>query len=509
MPSKENNLGLHNDIKSFLYPPLPPKGTLLLTTFGLDEIVLVELLKTARLDSRYRIVVFHDIIKRLNPGYLKIAYPNSKVIGIRLPSSKGISCPVFHSKVWVILSSRRRISRVAVHSINLTRYHLSDPARTVESFWYRKKLDLTLPPSPIFRSLYKGLNQSRLRIPPETWIINETVDGRVTIRCSRQSAGDEIKKHLLDFPATLQAGAPFISTRVLQDLGINPELVPIKCGFIEKRGRTISLHAKLILQNRAVLAGSPNLTAQAMRISQNPVNHETVLILKRSGRPLEKAMHSFPKLDIADDVTETPGDDPDLFGEDWEKERRLADNGPNSIQLELVPKEKIAQIRLVGKLSGAHVICLHWDPSGVKETSNHLVLVARRGRIRVPKKKQPHLVELVLRPPVIVEGKRNSSSKPIWRRELDLGDLWRELTHGSIKEGRSSSEGSTERGSKNQNQSHKIFEDVREIRDYILAHDARNIKWLWWILRFQSTKPSLQNIPTWIQILRKERQRNA
>jgi len=328
-----------DNVRQFL-ADLPDKGMLFMTSFGLDEIVLKKLLDDAYVPKDYQIYVFYDIIKHLNPGFLCHYYPNSKLIGIRLNSSKRkkFRCPVFHSKVWMVLSCKWRICRLALHSINLTRYHLSSPEQTIESFWFRKNLDLPLPRVTVFQLIRKSFHKKikRISIPPETWVIEEFKNNRVSIKCSPKSVGDIIRGEIAsnENEKWIMAAAPFVNIKALAALNLNHEKVPIRYGSIQRKGRTLALHAKVLIRDEKVITGSANFTQQALMVSQKPINHETILVINRCGKPIIKVLEKFPKIKTGQETGEIPGDDPEIIGiRNWEEKRRLTDKGPEAVIL--------------------------------------------------------------------------------------------------------------------------------------------------------------------------------
>src|SRR4030042_5345416 len=134
-----------NQIKKF-FEGIEKDSALIFTTFGLDEMVLVQLLRQHKISPRRRIVVFHEIMKHRNPGFLRTHYPNSKVVSVELSRRRTDKyCPIFHSKIWgEISSSTDRCKRLAVHSINLTRFHLDNKKKTLESFHLIDGLNISL-----------------------------------------------------------------------------------------------------------------------------------------------------------------------------------------------------------------------------------------------------------------------------------------------------------------------------------------------------------------------------
>ncbi len=504
-----NKLHIADGIRGFL-DRLPDQGILLFTTFGLDEIAVERLLKDAKVPQDYRIVVFHDIIRHSNPGFLHTSFPSSKTIAIRLPPRKQFRCPVFHSKVWMVLSPKRRILRLAVHSINLTRYHIASPEQTFESFWCRRDLDLPLPPSRIFRAIRQETDPSRIPTAAETWIVSESRDGVVSFKRSPRSAGDEIQKYLSreDHGLWLIAAAPFVNYRALADLGMDHARVSIRSGPLQREKRSMFLHAKALVRAGAVIGGSANLTQQAMMVAGKPVNHETVLFLSRPGKAIARILNKFPAVDAEQQSEDVPGDDPQFCGRKaWEEARRTADCGPQLTRLELDSRKMLARIRLKGTLGEARVLSLQSEPRDAKGQTVPLFLPARQGLVRIPERKQSSLAGIILRsPPVFVEGRKSRKTKALWRRELDLGDLWKELpTWSKSSAGLSNASPLPEEDGIASSYSQSArYVDIREIRDRILLQKTVNIGWLRWILRYQERDPGLRNIPDWIHELKKK-----
>lgn len=476
-----------------------------MTSFGLDEIVLKKLLEDAKVPKEYQIYVFYDPIKHLNPGFLQCWYPNSKIIGIKLKSLKNrkFRCPVFHSKVWMVLSRERRICRLAVHSINLMRYHLASPEQTIETFWFRKNLDLRLPPWKVFQLKRFKKKVDRISISPETWVIEESKNGNVGIKLSKHSVGDIIRETFRknNHGNWLMAAAPFVNTKALSYLNIDPKSVSIRSGFIQKKGRTLVLHAKVLIAPEMIITGSANLTQQALMVSKKPVNHETILLINRKGKTIINCLKEFPEIETDQEIEECPGDyEGNIPSKVWEERRKLADEGPERVWLEIDQKRLQAMIRIKGKLDGAKYISLKSESS---EIDRPILLRVRKDRIEVPQKKQFSLAAFVQEPPVEVEGKLWPKGKSLWYRELDLGDLWKDLPFltKTLRDTKISQTNDHKGGDNGIYQSHRSqFIDIREIRDFIIEKKNVDTKWLRWFLRFQNHK---DDIPDWIYEVKK------
>jgi len=511
------NVSISGSIRAF-FKGLPQNGTLVLTTFGLDEIVLERLLKEVGVPQNYPIYVFHDIIGHRNPGFLRTSFSRPQIIGVRLPSTKRYRCPVFHSKVWIVLSPDRRVCRLAVHSVNLTRYHLAVPVQTFESFWCRRDLDLPFPRSPLLSVVHKNISKNAVRRigrSAETWIITESADGLVSFEFSPRSAGEIISKVIAnhaDKPKRIRelvAAAPFVNVEVLKELHRDTVNISAHTGCLpeKNKSRSIFLHAKVLAAAGAVIGGSANFTRQALRVGCKPVNHETVLVLRRQNRTLHRLLKKFPPIEQSPEDDDIPGDDPELNGEKaWEEARRLADRGPRDVRLELDPRSRLARIRLVGSPDGARVLSICSGSAGHGKQIEALNLHARRGLIRVPRIKQSLLAKIVLPDmPVVVEGRKNAAGKALWRRELDRGELWSDLSawHKSLMRCQPPTpDRDAQNGPPPPDGSR--FVDIRDIRDRILLNEAAPTAWFGWILRYQDHDPYLRDIPDWILKLKEK-----
>ncbi len=60
---------LKNQIAAF-FSGMKSDSALLFTTFGLDEVVLAQLLMEHKVQRDKRVIVFHDVMKHRNPGFL-------------------------------------------------------------------------------------------------------------------------------------------------------------------------------------------------------------------------------------------------------------------------------------------------------------------------------------------------------------------------------------------------------------------------------------------------------
>lgn len=503
-------------IKSF-FKSLPCKGTLFLTTFGLDEFVLERLLRETRVPRAYPIYVFHDIIRHRNPGLLRHSFPAVKTIAIRLPIIGGHPCPVFHSKVWAVLSPQKRICRLAIHSINLTRYHLSSSYRTLESFWLKKGIDLPLPHSPLFQKMKDFPCHARISMRAETWVLDVSRDGTVSFRCSRLSAGEKISKATgnnhsrAPYPKIL-AAAPFFNISALHTIfpSNSPE---IHSGILQDPPMSLCLHAKIISLGSTLIAGSPNLTRQALRPGAKPVNHETVLILNSGVRSAAQLLKKFPIVDGSTQGEDVPGDDPDLLGKSaWDTARRLAEKGPRRLRMEWDSHKDRAWISVLGGLSGARILSIQSESTDGVSGLKPISLTATAKRIDIPLRKQAPLAMMIInRPPIFIEGKASKTTKPLWKRELDLGDLWTEL-QAWLQKYHDDASPQLPAGAEHSEQKSPSpdlpLTDIRKVRDSVRTHESNHLGWLRWILKFQRQDTSLNDIPPWILDLKKDLKAN-
>jgi hypothetical protein len=408
---------------------------LVFTTFGLDEMVLFELLRKYRIHRDTRIVVFHDVMKHRHPGYLFAHFPRSQVVSVELEgTSRKHRCPIFHSKIWMELRKAPSVhcARLAVHSFNLTRYHLDERRRTFEAFALWRDLQIALPKGPLFdpREIFARacVKHRRLDLKPATVLIDllaretprlEVLDeavgrclGRIGIP-ARGCAGPFVGLNALRFVASL-------GTR--ENLSAEPAMGVLKKldAWTGDRRDGTCLHAKVIDFGHYCGFGSANITTQAFGIGhRRAINHEAFVLAHRPGRfRLAKMMRGFHRLtpgDLNAGSAEPVGDVDPEDDENWVEQRRRATRGPRWVELRLQRKVLSAEIHLLGSLD-----CI--DTLVLRAEGQKPLRVAPARRLRFRRDKQRSLARLVTTGRVEVRGLQNGQE--IWFRELDLGDFW-------------------------------------------------------------------------------------
>jgi len=201
-------------------------STLVFTTFSLDEWVFLRLLREHKVKDTMKIIVYHDCARHKHPGLLRADYPESTVVSITLPPQRGYRCPVFHSKVWMAIGTNLQITRMAVGSVNLSRYHLGKGTRNVrDTFRVWDGTDLSLPDaeaSTLARDMRKRLTQTSpksqmIGMAPDTWqIVLDKYGSPATITVHHESVLEIIRP---DIPTVIACAAPFISAKTLQTTG--------------------------------------------------------------------------------------------------------------------------------------------------------------------------------------------------------------------------------------------------------------------------------------------------
>jgi hypothetical protein len=229
---------------------------------------------------------------------------------------------------------------------------------------------------------------------------------------------------------------------------------PAVPAYTGRRGG-VDLHGKLIELPNLVIAGSINLTAQSLGIGSNrAINTESVVTLRRPrGFSLARLLHGFPRVRsdaIAGDGP--PGDvDPREDEPDWIEARRLAIVGPTDVRLVLTHGK--AGIALVGALGATTRVEVRSQTGGAEAKPLRRLF----GRLV----DQPELARILGDDEVDViafVGKRR-----LWRRQLDLGNLWSWFEHHGRRspEDDGAAEGSvTDR----KTQRAVAWEDVRVLR---------------------------------------------
>lgn len=480
------------------------KNALVFTSFGLDETVMVELLKKHNVDRNQRIVVYHEIMKHNNPGFLLHNYPNSKVVSIDLIiDNKDKLCPIFHSKLWLEISKNPfKCMRLAVLSGNITRYHFdsSNKQKTYETFAVLPKQGIKLP-KDIFEkdAIFRGRGRNQLRIRPATYVINAD-DQAITIQRKEISVYEVISLLMKDNNETLIAcAAPFVNKTPIRNLlnacGKSHADINILSG---RRKDGTSLHAKAIETNKHVFLGSPNITSQAYGFAtQGIVNHESIVVERKpKGFSLASVLKGFERISLEnfdDNYNGEFGADGGDYS-DWIERKKLSVNGPESITLFLDEKSNRAGIVINGSFGGATNLTIHNFTSD--RESDALITCVPKKRLLFTNNKQQMLVKAVLSPPVYVKG--YIGSKEIWRRELDLDKFWGWIqNHVNLRKFMVQHE-SNDGLEINGNNGNSPFSDVRDLRlkAYSDDHLTPEVhRWHEWITKYDSE--SWSKIPRW------------
>jgi hypothetical protein len=455
---------------------------LVVTTFGLDEAVFAGLLGHHGVPHTARVVVFHDIMKLRHPGLLRHYFPNSLVIAVRLPSA-GRRCPVFHAKMWMCLSrSPFSCKALAVHSLNLTRFHLDRRSATFETAMLTRSAAVPLPDLVTVPRVF-GSRTGRLRVSCDAMTVHINAEAEeVQVATSRRPACAILEPALKTGRAVACAG-PFVKAKALTLLGGHD--IPAYTG----RRKGVDLHAKLIELPSLVVAGSINLTAQALGIGSNrAVNTETVVTLRRpKSFSIARMLHGFPRVRKDAIIGDgPPGDvDPSEDEPNWLEARQLAIAGPTKVWLVLVYGK--ARIELLGTLHGTTRVQLR-SSTGVLEAKATRQLF---GRLQ----DQKELAQLLTGDEVEVAG--FASERCVWRRELDLGDLWSWFEHN----GRSAVKGDgavhTTWGTGKKKRA-KEWDDVRDLRRRAFASrrlTAETRRWDDWWARYGADR--VRAMPAW------------
>jgi hypothetical protein len=472
---------------------LQPTWAVVLTSFGLDESVLAELLELDPHVGGRRTHVFFDVVRHLNPGFVRHSASHVFLRPVHLETASGpFRCPVFHSKVWLAIDERKRVRRLAVLSANLTRWHLDDRGAAWDTFWMAAGIDLPLPASPLFG--YLGTTKKIERVPlksSETW----RVDARNGLGfTTHQEAAGKLILQALNGSVATHAAAPFMNKTVISALG--GEHCEARSG-ISGTGQT--LHAKIVIAPKLTIAGSVNLTAQATRLpppkrnTGAPVNHETVLLLAKSNSTLIQQIRKFPKADLLDGSS--PPGDSDGDGTDWSVAKALAVAAPDRISffarsesdfgLEFEsPRGRQTKVRVVPNDKTKPSISLSVD-----------------GKFAYPSKRvKSAFLTALLDPPAFVTG---TGADGRWRAEVDLGPLWAVVKRRkSLTDQDSSSSGTGRSGGAKGPMNDEKLTDIRSLRDQVIALGVDNETVLGVLRKHHPDYGIFSDIPEWMLDLR-------
>lgn len=491
---------------SRFFTGLENEWCLIFTTFGLDEAVFSQLLEFDPGAAKRHLFVFFDGSRHRNPGFALRKYRDVKLrpVFLEVPKlQKQYDCPVFHSKVWIALDRSKRIRRIAVLSANLTRMHFDENTSVWDTFWMASGLSLPLPKSAVFAHLSKNKPIERVRLKgAETWLIDGRTGRDVSFCVSPLSAGDIIREKLQNVSPTNLA-APFVTKSVVNVLA-PIKLVDVRTGHSSK-GEAI--HAKLICSKTLTVAGSPNLTCQAMRFSDNPsrlnaqpINHEAILLL--NGRnPATKLLARFVKPTFkTQDGGESPGDNEGDI-QDWKLAIDSASNAPDEVQFRA---ESDTHFGLELSTVPAKTKWIRVRSGDISEPS---VRIDVKGRFVTPSpSERSQFIKLLLNPPCFVEGFRPGKLTYFWQKEVNLTDLWDVVIENGNR--KKEAGGTTRKGTKkkklNSEPNDQRPVDLRELRDQMLTPSATDDLLYRILLRFHPDYQKFKELPEWVLDLRRD-----
>lgn len=466
---------------------------LLFTTFTLDEAVLAELL-VPHVARNQSIVVFHDILRHRNPGFLRSKFPNAMVYSVQLTQTNEKRCPVFHSKLWARIQTKggqQSIRHLVVTSANLSPYHLTRrEGGTLESYKCFSGIDVPVPQGdsifdlsyllPSKQLLSRGVK--RISLDPHSLIVDARKSFELTV------TSEPIVNTLKSLGVATLCAGPFVC-----DSAIAKHLSPPR-GFrvfdepAPKSG--FALHAKVMRFSDCVVLGSVNWTAQAMGVlGKRPINHETLLILK-GGNNTGKALKGYPFRSLGSKVTNVPGDSEpdDESSGDWLFDRNLRIHAPD--QALLIIERGKAHIKLLGEFVGATSVLLRCTQDDEK-LSVHV-----KGRVIA----EPTDANNANRFAAILESGNVEliglfRGRKVWRVFLDYGIYWPALeVQRKKREKQGVGTGRTNMPSETQG---AVNLDVRDMRQLVIQNPEKGrsiVEFTRWLVRH---KRSAVMIPLW------------
>ena len=474
----------------FKTPKIKENEILLFTTFTLDEVVLVSLLNGYGVNKNQRIVVYHDIMRHRNPGYLFAHYPKSIVYSVILKKGND-HCPVFHTKLWARIHNKK-LQKMIITSANISAYHLVNSgykSGTFESYIEIPCANENLPNSFIFYNIKydRSLRHERLNnVDPETILIDTRKKFKIGL--SKNSIFDIIKR-VDEIP--VMCAAPFINGKAVNGILENKT----KDKFKVYTGRNIktglALHAKLFLFEKTAILGSANLTAQALGSAGKTINHELIFLKKHRQKEFD-AFKKFNEINIILCKSKSPGDDdPEDSIEDWNIERLKKIDGPKDALLKI--RNEKAHIELTGS----------WQPGRIYFKTEHLEksmpLKLTSNNILKPTNKsneQFEFAKIVSKGNVKIFCK--SYNNIIWEIGLDYGDYWQALELRSHFNGTSGNgDGINHLKSKR----HIAQYDVRDMRQLAITEPDKGRKIAPFVRWLSTEGISVANIPEWCQEL--------
>lgn len=474
----------------FFKTPITEDEILLFTTFVLDEAVLVSLLNENSIDKNQRIIVYHDILRHRNPGYLLAHYPKATVYSVILLGATK-KCPVFHSKLWARIKNNK-FNKIAITSANLSAYHLVDTGEksgTFESF-----IEVDRPNEKLLNSfIFSNLNIKRdpkrhkkLKAKPETILIDTRRGFSAKLSKNRIF---EIIQQINEAP--IMCAAPFLNGKAIDSI-LNNNKRKKFTAYTGRNNKTgLALHAKLFLFEKTAILGSANLTAQALGTNGKTINHELVLLKKHNNKEFS-GFKKFEKVDFLEFKADNPGDnDPEddlLNTKDWSKQRLERINAPDDAILRIYGEK--ACIKFVGKWKTGKIII-------ASKYMGNTVPLSVSNNIAKPSKRDKHLfAEIISKGNV--EIRCINYGKITWRTELNYGEFWQALelrSHFNSASG--NSDGAKQLKSKQQTAQY----DVRDMRQLAISDPDKGEKIAPFVRWLSKEGISVAHIPEWCQKL--------
>jgi len=487
------------------------------TTFGLDERILVGILRRSRIDPERRIVVAHDIMKRKYPGLLREHYPRSCVVSVVLKSGAA-GCPIFHSKLWMEVDSKRRCLTLSAPSLNLTPFHFDTGSEAFDSFPLWSGICAELPRSPLFskKIIWRGGNQVQLRMPPESMFVDAR-DGEPKLAATREESPWQLLNLLRETGEEPRiCGAPFLGKRVIRSLFRKAQRdgvkLPVYTGRRNRQDDRSALHAKVIEFGKCVVLGSANLTTQGMGMN-GLANHEVVVAMSRGRRSsVRDVLRGFPRAVF--DAMDPEGDkgDRDDFDmpEDWTENRRLATTGPRFARLSLSKSDCRAEVNVDGRGLGGTARIEVVGANGDQDNDVLSMKASTRLRFR-SESRQADLAQMILPPPAVLRGVSGNGDVR-WQRPLDYGALWTllEVSPG-VMHGRSGRVGVGGSRPPRRGEASDTGSDVRVSRQSAWESSSSNqvvTGWAEWLGAYSARHASAV-MPQWCLALRNHLRRDA
>lgn len=492
---------LHEEFEK-LFKELKPSDTLLMTTFGLDEVVLFSLLNKYEVNPRQKIVVAHDIVRRDRPNYIKSKYSNVTIVTVNLKGSE-VKSPVFHVKIWGI-QRNNKFHKLAIHSINLTATHLGENSNSLES-WICLD-DVSYEGDGIISKIL-GSKDSVLNVAATSLYIDGTKKNRRKISETR----DPLHKILnsQNFGVASAIVSPFIFKMARKNIGGD------KVCLYSTNGQTLFLHSKLYVYENIICTGSMNCTSQALGLNRSMAVNTEIIVWVRNSESLGilKTLknHRLPIPD--DDLDNEPSDLDQGDFSNWEQRRKMAVSAPDKAVL-AIKKSSNNKIRndVVIELIGLkgndfdtiEISCIDGNKESISISAFNIEKRDCRISILNELDKLASFFESL---PIIIRGIVGEPGKLVWQKELDLGEFWKIVDVNIDIKNAAGGGGKPKPGNKMEKKdlvSHQCL-DVRVARDFVssrytelvrdkgLSQDlARLLTSSWARLRFNN-----QDVPEW------------